>query len=61
MTREELVKDLRSDFFRSPEDLQDAWYRVMTIADHSNDKASVWMAVREFANAVVKEIEKLEV
>ena len=61
MTKHDLVKELHSDFFRTPDDLQDAWYRVMSIADTSNDKASVWMAVREFANALAQEIEKMEV
>ena len=59
MNKNELVKELRSTVFRTPDDLLDAWYRVQSIADTSNDKASVWMAVREFANALANEIEKL--
>ena len=58
MNKEELVKELRSDVFRTPKDLLDAWDRVVSIADSSRDKASVWLAVREFANAVANEIER---
>ena len=60
MNKNELVKELRSTVFRTPDDLLDAWYRVQSIAEHSNDRAAVWMAVREFSNALAQEIEKLD-